>query len=59
MILMSIANELGALMNTINILREEMIQTGFKEGLTSENTILLSQKLDNYIAQYQSMLLKA
>jgi hypothetical protein len=37
----------------IKSLRQEMIQTGLKEGLTHKKTIELSQKLDEYIARYQ------
>lgn len=37
----------------INTLRNEMIQTGLKEGLSSKKTIALSQRLDEYIARYQ------
>lgn len=40
---------------TINFLREEMIYIGLKEGLTSRNTLTISQKLDQYIARYQSI----
>ncbi|WP_081799363.1 aspartyl-phosphate phosphatase Spo0E family protein [Neobacillus jeddahensis] len=37
----------------IKTLRDEMINSGMKEGLTSENTIALSQKLDECIVKYQ------
>jgi hypothetical protein len=37
----------------IELLRQEMIETGLKEGLTSKKTIQLSQKLDRYITKYQ------
>lgn len=43
------------LKNQIEILREEMITTAMLEGLDSEQTILLSQKLDQYITTYISM----
>ncbi|MEH7252870.1 aspartyl-phosphate phosphatase Spo0E family protein [Neobacillus niacini] len=33
-------------------LREEMVTTGLSEGLSSEQTIKISQKLDHYIAIY-------
>jgi hypothetical protein len=39
----------------IEILREEMITTAMLEGLDSEQTIFLSQKLDQYITTYISM----
>ena len=42
-------NELSA---QIEILREEMQTTGLSEGLSSEQTIKISQKLDIYIAIY-------
>ena len=41
------------LIKIIELLRQEMIETGIKEGLTSEKTIELSQKLDGYITVYQ------
>lgn len=41
----------------IEFLRQEMIKTGIEEGFTSERTIQLSQRLDQYIIEYQ--LLKA
>jgi hypothetical protein len=39
----------------IEILREEMISTALLEGLTSEQTISISQKLDDYISIYNSL----
>lgn len=39
----------------IELLREEMISTALAEGLNSEQTIMLSQKLDDYITTYISM----
>jgi len=38
----------------IESLRKEMINSGIKEGITNEKTILLSQKLDTYITRYQA-----
>jgi hypothetical protein len=40
----------------IELLRYEMIQLGIKEGLTSEQTIQASKKLDQYIAKYLALL---
>lgn len=37
----------------IRTLRKELILIGTKEGLTSENTIKISQKLDLFITKYQ------
>lgn len=45
--------EKSDLTKIISSLRQEMIQTGLKEGLTSKNTVEISQKLDKYIALYQ------
>ncbi|WP_147534898.1 aspartyl-phosphate phosphatase Spo0E family protein [Bacillus marasmi] len=42
------------LLGLIENLRREMICVGLKEGLTSEKTIEISQKLDRYIANYQA-----
>ncbi|NMD69984.1 aspartyl-phosphate phosphatase Spo0E family protein [Bacillus sp. DNRA2] len=42
------------LLCTIESLRREMICVGLKEGLSSEKTIEISQKLDQYIANYQA-----
>lgn len=39
----------------IKSLREEMIEIGTKEGLTNKKTILISHKLDLYIAEYQAL----
>lgn len=41
------------LLGLIENLRREMICVGLKEGLSSEKTIEISQKLDIYIANYQ------
>lgn len=43
------------LLIVIKALRNEMIHTGMKEGLTSEKTLAISQKLDTYISRYQSI----
>ncbi|CRK84687.1 aspartyl-phosphate phosphatase Spo0E family protein [Neobacillus massiliamazoniensis] len=43
------------LLIVIKALRNEMILTGMKEGLTSEKTLAISQKLDKYISRYQSI----
>lgn len=43
---------------TIKSLRKELIQIGTREGLTSEKTIKISQKLDIFIAEYQYMKIK-
>jgi hypothetical protein len=43
------------LKNKIEILREEMVMIGLNEGLSSEKTIKVSQKLDHYIAIYISI----
>lgn len=45
--------EKSNLIQIIQLLRQEMIETGLKEGLTSKKTIELSQKLDRYITRYQ------
>lgn len=57
MLQMSTTDNKSDLMRTIESLREEMIRTGIKEGMSSNNTITISQKLDEYIAKYQSILL--
>ncbi|WP_370576285.1 aspartyl-phosphate phosphatase Spo0E family protein [Neobacillus niacini] len=43
------------LKNQIEILREEMISIGLSKGLCNEQTILISEKLDHYIAVYLSL----
>lgn len=43
------------LINKIESLRMEMITIGLKEGLGSNNTIAISQKLDKYIEKYQNI----
>jgi hypothetical protein len=40
----------------IDLLRKEMIRIGTQEGLTSENTIMVSQQLDTYIIKYQKFI---
>ncbi len=55
MVLIPITSERTELMHTIRSLREEMIRIGIQEGLTSEKTIKISQKLDFYISKYQSI----
>lgn len=44
----------GEIKSIIELLRNEMILTGLKEGLCSERTINISQKLDQYITNYQT-----
>ncbi|WP_084820235.1 aspartyl-phosphate phosphatase Spo0E family protein [Mesobacillus campisalis] len=48
--------EKSNLVQSIQLLRQEMIETGLKEGLTSKKTIELSQKLDRFIAKYQFLI---
>lgn len=55
MVLIPIMAKRTELMYTIRSLREEMIRIGIQEGLTSEKTIKLSQKLDFYISKYQAI----
>lgn len=43
------------LLSTINSLRKEMVRVGIEEGLNSEKTLNMSQKLDIYITKYQRM----
>lgn len=40
----------------IESLRKEMIRIGIQEGLTSERTIRISQEIDYYILEYQSII---
>jgi hypothetical protein len=42
------------LLQHIQLLRDQLVHTGIQEGLSHEKTILLSQKLDEYIFLYQS-----
>ncbi|WP_256233865.1 aspartyl-phosphate phosphatase Spo0E family protein [Bacillus sp. EB600] len=53
MIFMPMIDEKFKLEKLIESLREEMIRIGIKEGLNSEKTIEISQKLDRYISKYQ------
>jgi hypothetical protein len=55
MILVPIVNEKYELEKTIELLRKEMIHIGLQDGFTSEGTVILSQKLDFYIAKYQTL----
>ncbi|MGJ7921498.1 aspartyl-phosphate phosphatase Spo0E family protein [Neobacillus sp. LXY-4] len=48
------ADRNSELLGIIESLRKEMIKVGLKEGLSSEKTIEISQRLDRYIAHYQS-----
>jgi hypothetical protein len=43
------------LLKQIEFLRKEMISVGIQEGLTSEKTLIISQKLDIIIAKYQAL----
>ena len=52
MIFMPMIDEKSKLEILIETLREEMIRIGIKEGLNSEKTIEISQKLDIYISKY-------
>jgi hypothetical protein len=52
---MSVIIETNNLLETIESIRKEMIYIGIQEGLTSESTIKLSEKLDTYIAKYQKI----
>lgn len=42
----------------IESIRNEMIQTGIREGLSSKKTVELSQLLDYYVFQYQQQAYK-
>lgn len=55
MFLIPISVEKSELLNTIEMLRNEMIQIGKKEGLSSEKTIEISQRLDAFISKYQAV----
>jgi hypothetical protein len=52
---MQIIDTNSNLLMIIKVLRNEMILTGMKEGLTSEKTLAISQKLDIFISRYQSI----
>jgi len=43
------------LLRNIDYLRDEMIRIGLEEGLSSKNTIYISQILDVYLVKYQSL----
>lgn len=43
------------LLKNIEILRSELIQIGFNEGLASTKTIEISQRLDLLIVKYQTI----
>jgi hypothetical protein len=43
------------MLRNIDYLREAMIRFGLEEGLSSKNTIMISQILDVYIVKYQSI----
>lgn len=45
-------SELNFLMEEIELLRREMSQTSFKEGLNSNKMIEISQKLDKMLNLY-------
>ncbi|WP_420491608.1 Spo0E family sporulation regulatory protein-aspartic acid phosphatase [Neobacillus drentensis] len=47
-------DEKNELVQDIEYLREEMIRFGINEGFESENTLVLSQILDEYIIKYQT-----
>lgn len=46
--------DLCQLEDKIELLRKEMMMLGLKEGISSEKTIFISQKLDHYITMYQT-----
>lgn len=48
--------ETDRLLEIIESLRKEMIRIGIQEGITSENTIKLSQELDLHITNYQRLI---
>jgi hypothetical protein len=52
MIFMPMIDEKSKLEILIETLRAEMIRIGIKEGLDSEKTIEISQRLDIYISKY-------
>ncbi|MDF2792204.1 MAG: hypothetical protein K0S80_5306 [Neobacillus sp.] len=55
MLLMPDTNEKMDILRNIDYLRDEMIRFGLEEGLSSKNTIMISQILDVYIVKYQSI----
>ncbi|MBT2659216.1 aspartyl-phosphate phosphatase Spo0E family protein [Bacillus sp. ISL-18] len=48
--------EKSNLIQMIELLRQELTETGLKEGFTSKKTIELSQKLDSFITRYQGLM---
>jgi hypothetical protein len=52
---MCLSKEKSYLLKIINSMREELIQIGVNEGIGSEHTLEISQKLDEYIAKYQAI----
>ncbi|MDP4104024.1 MAG: aspartyl-phosphate phosphatase Spo0E family protein [Bacillota bacterium] len=52
MFFMPINDEKSKLEKLIETLRDEMIRIGIQEGLNSERTLEISQKLDIYISKY-------
>ena len=48
--------EKSNIIQIIELLRQELTETGLKEGLTSKKTIELSQKLDSFITRYQVLM---
>ncbi|MBP2241516.1 hypothetical protein J2Z40_002079 [Cytobacillus eiseniae] len=50
------ANSEHSLLVIIKSLREEMIRIGNSEGLSNEQTLKVSQKLDYYILKYQKLI---
>lgn len=52
MIISNLVQNRNELENQIELLRNEMVLVGLQEGLSSEHTILISQKLDRYIALF-------
>ncbi|MFT8320116.1 MAG: aspartyl-phosphate phosphatase Spo0E family protein [Bacillus sp. (in: firmicutes)] len=49
-------NDLDNLLFYINKLRQDLIEVGLNHGLASKETLILSQKLDYYIHQYQRII---
>ncbi|MGP7816365.1 Spo0E family sporulation regulatory protein-aspartic acid phosphatase [Niallia sp. 01092] len=49
-------NDSDTLLTYINTLRQDLIEVGLDHGLTSRETIQLSQKLDYYLNQYQQII---
>lgn len=43
----------NALLHYIKVLKEQLIRIGISEGLSSENTLRISEELDKYIYLYQ------